>query len=391
MYEWSLIMPLISNKQKAFEGDVVQLSADIPSFNVERGQRGIIITAFDEPEAYDLEMENESGDFIGFAYSIKPDQFTNLSRNAFVRAMEAVEKADLVTAETELRAATDLRPDYIGSFVMSVLATVPEGVEEKGLEDDVSYLIPLLRLATRVDPDYEFARVNLAVAFLNFGVGRARKKKYFEAIELFYSALGIRTDPETESRIRTNIVRAFTTLARESFQSNRVEDGFRYVRTAFLVLQDEITARNLGLAYGNLGVFHMRSRRFEFALEQFERAEDSGVVLPEYLNDRGVCLVFLGRINEAIQVFERVLGMNPENEVAQFNLAKLKQVSTREISAQDLDTFADQFFIPAEDLADLIGRAPNQLTWRKPALSTQEFAFAFMPPPRRSPPSYAVQ
>lgn len=40
-------------------------------------------TTFDEPsEAYDLELANESGDFIGFAYSIKPDQFTNLSRAA---------------------------------------------------------------------------------------------------------------------------------------------------------------------------------------------------------------------------------------------------------------------------------------------------------------------
>jgi tetratricopeptide (TPR) repeat protein len=385
-------MPLISNKQKAFEGDVVELSADIPTFNVKRGQRGVVITTFDEPsEAYDLELANESGDFMGFAYSIKPDQFTNLSRNAFVRAMEAVERSDLVTAETELEAATDLRPDYIGGFVMSVLATVPEGLEERGLEDDVSYLIPLLRLATRVDPNYEIARVNLAVAFLNFGVGKARKKKYFEAIELFYSALGIRTDSETESRIRTNIVMAFTTLARESFQNDRVEDGFGYVRTAFLVLQDEITRRNLGLAYGNLGVFHMRSQRFEFALEQFERAEDSGVVLPEYLNDRGVCLVFLGRINEAIQVFERVLGMNPQNEVAQFNLAKLKQIPKREPSAPDLDTFADQFFIPAEDLADLVGRIPNELTWRKPSLSAQEFAFALMPPPHRSPPSYAAR
>lgn len=75
-------MPLISNKQKAFEGDVVELSTDIPTFNVKRGQRGIVITAFDEPEAYDLELENESGDFLGFAYSIKPDQFSNLSRAA---------------------------------------------------------------------------------------------------------------------------------------------------------------------------------------------------------------------------------------------------------------------------------------------------------------------
>jgi tetratricopeptide (TPR) repeat protein len=321
-------------------------------------------------------FRNESGDFLGFAYSIKPDQFINLSRAAFVRALKAVERTDLATAEKELRVATDLRPDYIGGFVMSVLASVPDPVEQKGFEDDVSFLIPLLRLATRVDPNYELARVNLAVAFLNFGVSKSRKGMYLEAIELFYSALGIKTDSETEFPIKTNIVMAFTTLARESFQNDRVEDGFGYVRSAFLVLQDEITRRNLGLAYGNMGIFYMRSQRFDFAIQQFERAEDSGVVLPEYVNDYGVCLVFLGRINEAIQAFERVLGMDPQNDIAQFNLTKLKQISTRKLSTPDLDIFANQLFVPAEDLVDFDGRVPKVLAWRKPSISAQEFALA---------------
>ena len=32
-------MAFLVNKQKAFEGDVVELLTDIPSFNVKRGQR----------------------------------------------------------------------------------------------------------------------------------------------------------------------------------------------------------------------------------------------------------------------------------------------------------------------------------------------------------------
>lgn len=366
-------MPLFS-KQKAFEGDVVELSADLPNFNAKRGQRGVVLTTFDDPsEAYDLELADESGDSVGLAYSIAPDQFTNLSRSAFVRAMKAVERADLATAERELKLATDLRPDYIGGFVMSVLASVPDPIERRGFDDDVSFLIPLLRLATRVDPNYEFGRFNLAVAFLNFGVAKARKKNYLEAIELFYSALGIRTDPETEFRIKTNIVIAFTSLARAAFQESNVDNGFGYVRSAFLVLDDKTTRRNLGIAYGNLGLFHMRSKRFDFAVEQFERAEDSGVIFSEHLNNRGVCLIFLGRITEAIRTFERVLEMEPENEIARYNLAKLEQAAKREQSIPDLDVFAHQFFIPAEELAS---RAPEQLTWRRPSVSAQEFAFA---------------
>ncbi|MGH9930469.1 MAG: DUF4926 domain-containing protein [Pyrinomonadaceae bacterium] len=368
-------MPLISNKQKAFEGDVVDLSVDVPKYNVKRGQRGVVITAFEEPEAYDLELENESGDFQGFAYSIKPDQFTNLSRDAFVRAMKAVERADLPTAEEELRIATELRPDYIGGFVKSVLASVPDPVEHKGFEDDVSYLIPLLRLATRVDPTYEFASFNLAVAFLNFGVSKARKGMYLEAIELFYSALGIRTDAETEYRIKANIVRAFTTLAKEYLQNDKVEEGFGYTRTAFLVLQDEKTRRNLGLAYGNLGIYYMKSEKFDLALQSFERAEDSGVLLPEFLNDYGVCLVFSGCINEAIQSFERVLAIDPQNEVAQFNLSKLKQSLPKGPSSKELGSFANQLFEPIERLVDFNGQMPQALSYRRPSVSIEDFAF----------------
>src|SRR5437016_696299 len=111
---------MISDKIKALEGDVVELVVDLPENNLKRGQRGVVITAFAEPsEAYDLEMVDESGALTGFAYSVKPSQFTNLSREAFVRAMRAVERVDLVSAERELKTAIAFRPSYIANFVMS--------------------------------------------------------------------------------------------------------------------------------------------------------------------------------------------------------------------------------------------------------------------------------
>jgi hypothetical protein len=76
-------MASILAKKKASEGDAVELSMDLPKYNARRGQRGVVIATFDEPsEAYDLELADESGDFHGFAYSVTPEQFTNLSRAA---------------------------------------------------------------------------------------------------------------------------------------------------------------------------------------------------------------------------------------------------------------------------------------------------------------------
>src|ERR1041384_4688852 len=322
-------MPLLSTKNKAFEGDVVELLVDLPECHLRRGQRGIVIASFDEPcEAYDLEMEDESGTFTGFAYSIRPEQFNNLSRDAFVRAMEAVENVDLVTAERELRAATDLRPDYIGGFVKSVLMSFDERVEVTGIGDNVSFVIPLLRMAIRIDPTYEIARINLAVAFLNFGVAQARKGDLRQALELFYSALSVESDLETKSQIKTNIVIACTHLGREFFQADKVEEAFASIRAAFLVIQDERTRRNLGIAYGNAGVFYMKNNNLDLALQSFERAEDSGVVISDFVNDYGVCLVFKGRLREAMRAFERVLELVPQNEFARSNLSRLRRTPT---------------------------------------------------------------
>jgi TusA-related sulfurtransferase len=69
--------------RKAQEGDVVELLVDFPEYKLRKGQRGVVITEFEQPaEAYDLEIEDEAGRFVGFAYSVKPAQIANLSRGS---------------------------------------------------------------------------------------------------------------------------------------------------------------------------------------------------------------------------------------------------------------------------------------------------------------------
>src|SRR5438132_11712729 len=107
---------------------------------------------------------------------------------------------------------------------------------------------------------------------------------------------------------------------------DQVWEYIAYIRSVFLVIQDETTRRNLGIAYVISGVFYMKSENFDLAGPMFERAEDSGVVLPDFVNEYGVCLVFQGRLNEAKRAFERVLEMEPQNEVARSNLARLNLI-----------------------------------------------------------------
>lgn len=62
-----------TSKLRAMLNTVVELAVDRDEFV--RGQRGIVISEFETPEeAYDLEMQGEDGGFLGFAYSVKPNE-----------------------------------------------------------------------------------------------------------------------------------------------------------------------------------------------------------------------------------------------------------------------------------------------------------------------------
>jgi Domain of unknown function (DUF4926) len=60
--------------RKAQELDLVEVLEDLPEYNIKKGEIGVVVVAFDNPdEAYDLEFVDESGQ-SRFAYSVKPDQ-----------------------------------------------------------------------------------------------------------------------------------------------------------------------------------------------------------------------------------------------------------------------------------------------------------------------------
>ena len=73
--------------RKAHELEVVEVAEDIPEYGVKKGERAVVITAFDEPdEAYDLEFVDESGE-SRFAYAVKPNQIRSANETAG-RALE---------------------------------------------------------------------------------------------------------------------------------------------------------------------------------------------------------------------------------------------------------------------------------------------------------------
>src|SRR5438874_2316416 len=108
--------------KKAHEGDVVELLEDLPEYGLHQGQRGVVITTFEEPqEAYDLEMQGENGAFLGFAYSVKPNQFANISDSLIEQGLTFVLEGNEIEAENKFRLAAALNPKSKGIVLNSIL------------------------------------------------------------------------------------------------------------------------------------------------------------------------------------------------------------------------------------------------------------------------------
>ena len=61
------------------------------------------------------------------------------------------------------------------------------------------------------------------------------------------------------------------------------------------------------------GMDKVKQKKFEEALEIFERVLAMNQEIPEVWNNQGVALYGLGRLEEALQSYDRCLALDPEN------------------------------------------------------------------------------
>lgn len=316
------------------ELDLVELIEDLPDYDLKKGDIGVVVEVFDAPEeAYDLEFVEESGGEPKFAYSIKPHQVRSVEKVAketFEYGISLLNEGKLIEAEKAFRRAVDLRPDYIRVLHNSMVRSF-EGVEDWGLR------INAMRLVRRVSPTYEPARNNLAIAYMNLGVEKAHEGDIDSARDLFHTALGVEASEDILCDLRRNLAAAYTGLGARAHSQGRFEESLAHMGRACAFFPNEQTRHNLGLAYVFLALALLQDKEFDGAIHYFESAEDTGLILPQSLNNYGVALALKGRLNEASRAFERALEIDPENATIQGNLNRAQRDCVADFDMEKID------------------------------------------------------
>lgn len=303
----------------AHEGDVVQLTEDLTEQGFTRRQRGIVISEFESPEeAYDLEMRDEAGTFLGFAYSVKPKQFSNVSEELVHDGLTCLFDGQFVEAEKKLRLAAELNPNCKGIILNSILKTFGDPLHRYEV-------IAFLRVLCRALPDYQLARDNLAVGYINDAHDKAKIGDYVTAQMRLMYAIGLEVRAEIVTKIQESLAGVLTAMAEKAQARDDLEASVGLMQTACATFPSSSTRHNLRMAHAKLARFYLEQNQPLPAISVFERAEEAGLFSPELLNLHALALVKMGQTETAKSILERALEVEPENQVLRENLRRIDQ------------------------------------------------------------------
>lgn len=332
--------------------DVVAVIEDIPEHGLRRGEVGTVVERWKDG-AYEVEFSGDTGEAYAFA-AVNADQLIKLhfnkvehpklsqlndeTRNVLNRAFAFWNKGDEVEAEKFFRLAIEMNPISKGILLNSILTS-------RGDNNNWEIAIPNLRFLYRLAPDYERGRNNLAIAYLNSGVERARAGDV-EAAQMFFNyAIGVSATPDVDLKVRENFAGVLTSFGIEAHKSGDLEKAMVFMRMACMISPSSETRHNLGLAHAFLAWWHMGENQYAEAIPVFEAAEETGLILPELLNDYAIALIFEGRTDEAVLAFERAIKLAPDNQIIKENLTKLLREESSETYVPE-EIKAEYMYIP---------------------------------------------
>jgi tetratricopeptide (TPR) repeat protein len=227
-------------KRKANLRDVVEVAEDLSEYGVTRGEQGVVVEVFDEPdEGYILEFVDPSGTSSRLAYWVKPEQFKRVTP----RKAQELEIVELTEDMPEYGVKKGERAVVITAFSEPDEAYDLEFVDESGAES---------RFAYSVRPDQIKSTFEIVKEEYELGMKLLSEAKTLEAEEAFSRAFELK--PECLGNLHNWILESHTSAATGLGSEDELRDliaGLRFVLR--INPKFEIARHNMVAMYLNCG------------------------------------------------------------------------------------------------------------------------------------------
>jgi tetratricopeptide (TPR) repeat protein len=194
--------------------------------------------------------------------------------------------------------------------------TIP--LAESGAFETAIFICELL---LELVPNYDLARENLAIAFLNRGIAFGRQGFFAKAIEDFDRALLVRPSDRIIEAVRKNTAAAYGNVGVLNAETKQYREALRFLQWALELDPLSVTVgKNLGITMIALSVLTIQGTSISAKEDILRQPLMMGLTLSECLNAYGATLATLGKFAEAKEALEDAIKADPRNETPKKNL-----------------------------------------------------------------------
>lgn len=233
----------------------------------------------------------------------------------FQKGVLLLQNGLLAEAKTHFELAFEHNPRLAG-----MLTNLANGLAEKGMYDAA---IVIYQLVLELQPENRLTRRNLAATHISRGTQYAGRGALDKALDEFSYSLSLVPTGEIAQKAQHNLVAAYTQLGTRLAEINRQQESVVNFFIALQISPSNLTRRNLAIALVSLQASRTEGSRQIPSRSGFRNPMQMGLSLSECLNAFGATLANLGDVEGARRSLLEATRVDPSNELARVNLARL--------------------------------------------------------------------
>ena len=306
----------VPNRFLGFEAPGVSLGTVVEVFGEPRGQ--LLVEVTDEggvPQDLVLLPASEAKKVWSSPEPEKQASSEEGAANQFQKGVLLLQNGLIAEAKAHFELAFKRDPRLAGTLMNLAI-----GSSKRGMYDAA---ILVYQLVLDLQPENRLTRRNLAATYINRGIQYAGRGALDKAVEEFGYSLSLEPSEEIAQKAQHNLVAAYTQLGTRLAEINRHQEAVANFFIALQISPSDLTRRNLAIALVSLQASRAEGSRQTPSISGFKNPIQMGLTLSECLNAFGATLANLGDLDGARRVLVEAVQVDPGNEMARVNLARL--------------------------------------------------------------------